>query len=150
MPPDREVGSGPGGPIDLDDHRAHTLTAPNKPLQGESKFGDSSGPLFSIYSKAAEEEDNKLVKRWQKDADGILIFVRPCVYIHIYFHRNWNTVDRSILCRSRRSPCCYRPGSEAEQSGHLRILPWQHLSGSRRPECNTLIHSFPYRQTTPI
>ncbi|KAN0105399.1 hypothetical protein V8E52_011066, partial [Russula decolorans] len=29
---------------------------------------------FSIYSKAAEDEDNKMVERWQKDADGILIF----------------------------------------------------------------------------
>ena len=32
-----------------------------------------------MYSKAADEEDNKMVERWQKDADGILIFVRPCV-----------------------------------------------------------------------
>ena len=47
-------------------------------MQGESKFGDSSGPLFSIYSKAAEEEDDKTVERWQKDADGILIFVSLC------------------------------------------------------------------------
>ena len=57
----------------------------NQPSQGQSQgqsqsnFGDSSGPLFSIYSKAADEEDNKMVERWQKDADGILIFVRPCV-----------------------------------------------------------------------
>ncbi|KAF8471355.1 hypothetical protein DFH94DRAFT_608825, partial [Russula ochroleuca] len=29
---------------------------------------------FSIYSKFAEEEDNKMTERWQKDADGILIF----------------------------------------------------------------------------
>jgi hypothetical protein len=55
-----------------------TWSTPNKPshpLGGESNFGDSSGPLFSIYSKAAEDEDNKLVERWQKDADGILFFV---------------------------------------------------------------------------
>ncbi|KAF8475305.1 hypothetical protein DFH94DRAFT_760562, partial [Russula ochroleuca] len=37
-------------------------------------FGDSSGPLFSIYSKAAEGEDKNMAERWQKDADGILIF----------------------------------------------------------------------------
>ena len=30
-----------------------------------------------MYSVAAEEEDNKMVERWQKDADGILIFVSP-------------------------------------------------------------------------
>ncbi|KAF8494150.1 hypothetical protein F5888DRAFT_1805738 [Russula emetica] len=54
-----------------------TGSTPNKPSQpsgGASSFGDSSGSLFSIYSKAAEEEDNKMVERWQKDADGILIF----------------------------------------------------------------------------
>jgi hypothetical protein len=44
-------------------------------LGGASSFGDSSGSLFSIYSKAAEEEDNRVVERWQKDADGILNFV---------------------------------------------------------------------------
>lgn len=62
-----------------------TQSAPNQssqplaqPSKEEPSFGDSSGPLFSIYSKAAEEEDNKMVKRWQKDADGILIFVSPC------------------------------------------------------------------------
>ena len=54
---------------------------PSRPLQGESS--DSSGPFFSIYSKAAEEEDNKMVERWQKDADGILIFVSPRVGIHL-------------------------------------------------------------------
>ena len=44
-------------------------------LQGESKFGDSSGPLFSMYSKAIEEEDSKAVETLQKDADVILIFM---------------------------------------------------------------------------
>ncbi|KAI0287599.1 hypothetical protein BC826DRAFT_743776 [Russula brevipes] len=44
------------------------------PLPEESKFRDSSGPLFSMYSKIAQEEDNKTAERWQKDADGILIF----------------------------------------------------------------------------
>jgi hypothetical protein len=29
--------------------------------------------FFSIYSKAADDEDNKMVERWQKDAYGILI-----------------------------------------------------------------------------
>ena len=57
----------------------HPVTTSNHPLQGESNFGDSSGPFFSIYSKAAEDEDNKMVERWQKDADGILIFVSPRV-----------------------------------------------------------------------
>lgn len=44
--------------------------------QGESRFGDSSAPLFTMYSKIAEEEDNKMIERWQKDSEGIIIFVR--------------------------------------------------------------------------
>jgi hypothetical protein len=30
-----------------------------------------------MYSKAGEEEDNKMVERWQKDADAILIVSPP-------------------------------------------------------------------------
>jgi hypothetical protein len=48
----------------------------DQPSQGESNSGDSSGPLFTMYSKIAEEEDDKMVERWQKDAEGIIIFVR--------------------------------------------------------------------------
>ena len=68
------------------DHRdPHAIQ--NQPSQGESDFDDSSGQFFSIYSKAAEEEDNKMVERWQEDAQGILIFVSPrignsCCLIH--------------------------------------------------------------------
>lgn len=43
--------------------------------RGGLYFRDSSGLLFSMYSKLAEEEDNKMVDRWQKEAEGILIFV---------------------------------------------------------------------------
>ena len=35
-----------------------------------------------MYTKAAVDEDNKMVESWQKDAEGILIFVSPCVDIH--------------------------------------------------------------------
>jgi hypothetical protein len=48
--------------------------APDQQAEGETKFGDSSWPLFSIYSKNAEEEDIKMAERWQKDADGIILF----------------------------------------------------------------------------
>ena len=57
------------------DRTRSTRNKPPQPSGGASSFGDSSGSLFSIYSKAAEEEDTKMVERWQKDADGILIFV---------------------------------------------------------------------------
>ena len=41
------------------------------------KVGHSSDPLFTMYANFAEEEDKKMTKRWTKDADGIIIFVRP-------------------------------------------------------------------------
>ena len=60
-----------------------TRSTPNDESK-EPSFGDSSGPFFSIYSKAAEEEDNKMVESWQKDAKDILIFVSS-VSIHFFF-----------------------------------------------------------------
>jgi hypothetical protein len=125
-----------------------TQSAPNqpsRPSQGESNFGDSSGPLFSIYSKAAEEEDNKMVERWQKDADGILIFVSPRVAFRATLSINWNILDRSILCCRRCAPCRDRPGPEAKQSGYFCILPGEHLSGSCRPKLNTCFYPLPCR-----
>jgi hypothetical protein len=67
-----------------------TPSAPNEGSK-EASFGDSSGPFFSIYSKAAEEEDKKMVESWQKDAKDILIFVSPCVCIDITSYTNGNT-----------------------------------------------------------
>ena len=34
-----------------------------------------------MYTKLSEEEDKKMVERWQKEAEGILIFVSPNVSI---------------------------------------------------------------------
>ncbi|KAH9989141.1 hypothetical protein BJV77DRAFT_698158 [Russula vinacea] len=62
-----------GGNVRVDDQLS-PQSKPDQPSQGESSFGDSSGPFFSIYSKVADDEDKKMVERWQKDADGILIF----------------------------------------------------------------------------
>jgi hypothetical protein len=36
-----------------------------------------------MYSKMAEEEDNKMADHWQKDADGILIFVSPHAWFRV-------------------------------------------------------------------
>jgi hypothetical protein len=47
---------------------------------------DSSGEFFSFYSEMATKEDNLDVKRWQKDAGSILIFVSRCVVIHTAMH----------------------------------------------------------------
>lgn len=67
----------------VDEYGVHPQSTPDQPLHGEFNFGDSSGPFFSMYSKATDDEDNKMVERWQKDADGILIFVSSRVGIYI-------------------------------------------------------------------
>ena len=51
-------------------------SAPNHASQGGSGFVDSSGPIFSMYMKMAEEEDKKMAESWKADAQGILFFVR--------------------------------------------------------------------------
>lgn len=47
----------------------------SQPVPERRNFWDSS--LVTVYSKKAEEEDNKMTERWRNDADVILIFVRP-------------------------------------------------------------------------
>ena len=44
-------------------------------------FGDSSWPLFAMYSKIAEDEDNMRAQLWQKDAEGIIVFVCPSIFL---------------------------------------------------------------------
>jgi hypothetical protein len=57
---------------------------PNQPLQQPiSNIGDASEQLFMMYMEKSERDDNVMAERWQRDADGILIFVslhdpRPC------------------------------------------------------------------------
>lgn len=110
-----------------EDRKMTKQSATNELPQGEFTFGDSSGPLFAIYSKATGEEDRKMVKRWQKYADGVFIFVSPCVGILIVSCSDQNAIDWLILCRSRSTPYCDSPGPEAKQPGYLRILPREYL-----------------------
>jgi hypothetical protein len=68
----------------VDDQPEPPRSAPNqKPSQAKQRESnvDVYWPIFSMYSKISKEEDNELAERWQKDADGILIFVSPCVGI---------------------------------------------------------------------
>ncbi len=58
----------------------------DQPFQAGSTFSDSSGPMFSLYSKIAVEEDDKTAERWKTNADGILIFVSLRASIHISLH----------------------------------------------------------------
>jgi len=65
----------------VNDHGDHPQSPLNQSSQGESNSSDSSASLFSVYYNAADNEDNKMVESWQKDADGILFFVSPRVGI---------------------------------------------------------------------
>ena len=95
---------------------------------------DSSGLLF--YSKIAEEKDDEMIERWQKDAEGIYIFVSPRIRFHALILINWSAVDRFILCL--RGSATFRDDLELEAespasaSGKLGILSQQHLSGFLR------------------
>ncbi|KAH9967641.1 hypothetical protein BGW80DRAFT_1230085, partial [Lactifluus volemus] len=46
----------------------------HQPSQGLPTFRDGSEPIFNMYVKMSQEEDDKMANRWQRDADGILIF----------------------------------------------------------------------------
>jgi hypothetical protein len=80
-----------------------------------------------MYSKASEEEDNKMAESWQKDADGILIFVSPHVGFRISLCVKQELVDRFILSLRRCLPFRDHPRPEAKQSGYLSVLSWEHL-----------------------
>ena len=56
--------------------RASQPPIPQSQGKTNAGHGGSSWPLFTMYSNLAVEEDNTMVERWQKDAEGIIIFVR--------------------------------------------------------------------------
>jgi hypothetical protein len=61
----------------VDGHRDQRWST-SQPLWSSSEvseFSDSAWPLYSIYSKIAKDEDNMVFERWQRETDGILIFV---------------------------------------------------------------------------
>jgi hypothetical protein len=95
-----------------------------------------------MYSNIVEEEDNKMSERWQKDADGILIFVSSCIRVHTTMGLNANAIGRLILRHRRHATFRDNPGLEAEFSaaaaasapGDLGILSQEHMSTSFPPE----------------
>jgi len=100
----------------------------------ELDFRDSSGPLFSMYLKLAEEEDIKIVERWRTDARGILVFVSPHMSILCYTDRTHQPpiIDGFVLCR-----CCsisrgINAGPQARPTGYIRVLSRENLSGPRQ------------------
>jgi len=75
-----------------------------------------------MYSEIAEEEDEEMAKRWQKDADALLIFVSLHSQFYTITHINWNALDGFILCCCRSAACCVSPGLEARLTEHIGLL----------------------------
>ena len=76
-----------------------------------------------MYQNMAEDEDNKMAERWQKDAEGILFFVS--FSFHTTLHISSRSIEWFILRR-----CCGighsdRPGPPAP--GYICILSREYL-----------------------
>ncbi len=121
-----------------DRHRDRPQSMPNEPPQpppGVCDYGDSSWLLYNIYSKVAKEEDNTIVERYLKLADGTLIFVSPhSLSSSVAIHINLETTEWFILRHHRRTADRLDPRPQAKLAGHLCILLKEHLPGSRQPE----------------
>ena len=126
-------------------HLPWRRSMPGQPPQVESDFGDSSGPLFSIYSTSAEREDNKMAERWQRDALVILIFVSIRSLFPPLRTPTRRTIDWLLFHCRRRIGHRFHPGPQTKCARLFHILSREHLSTSRRPT-----HSFPPCEATTI
>ena len=86
----------------------------------QTAFCDTSGPLFSLYSKMVEEDDNNMAERQQKDAEGIVLFVSPrsCSHTPKGTPTEKRTIDRLVLSRSRRIDYSVDPRPQARLTGY--------------------------------
>ena len=108
----------------VDDHHEQSQSGQNQQSpqphspQGESNAGDSSRPLFSLYSKIAKEQDDERTEQWKHEAtDGILIFVSPPVSHSCYFaHKFERYRPVYFLLLSRRCSPCPSRTSESDQN----------------------------------
>ena len=102
-----------------------------QPYQGEPPFCDSSWPLYSMYSKFAQEEDDKIAERCQRYADGMLVFVSPHEYFRVAAHTKLRNIGRSILSDRRYINYRHVPRSETKSAGCLCVLSREYLSAPR-------------------
>ena len=113
---------------------------PNRPFplgfQGESEYSDSSRPIYNMYSKIAEKEDNTMVKYYQKNTEGTLVYVSsPVSPLDDSAHRLGN-IEWFILCHRCYIVDNHNPRPQAKPARLLRVLPGEHLSPFRQLECN--------------
>ena len=75
-----------------DDHSEQLQPELPQTPQDPSNSDECSGKIYSTYLKISKEEDKKMTDSWQKGADGILIFVSPCIDIYVTMHINRNAI----------------------------------------------------------
>ena len=98
------------------------------------KAGDSSDPLFAMYSKYAEHEDKKMTKHWKNDADDTIVVVRP----EANFMYWWGTIKdlnrpvcslpsllSSALYQSKTSDQVHRIGPHSISKNFINFKPTQ-------------------------
>lgn len=61
----------------------HRIPFPLNDLYSNRDFSDGADPLFDFYLDTASDEDQTMARRWQTDADGILIFVSSIIFIDV-------------------------------------------------------------------
>jgi hypothetical protein len=93
----------------------------------EFKFTDSSGPLFTMYSKLTEYNTHHVIDGGLKTIDNVVFFVRTSFLFFIRLTHQVNITDEFILCSRCRITFSDSPGP---QTGYIRFLPRENLSVS--------------------
>lgn len=90
----------PAPSVQIGDDLYPPQSAQNQASHGKSNFVDCFGPIFSIYSIMATEEDNKMaIGRWKADADGIITIVRHYILILCFIYANSSIIDWANVSR---------------------------------------------------
>jgi hypothetical protein len=59
----------------VDGHSRPPQSMPNDSQQQRINYGDSSWPLYGMYSNIVEDEDNRQAEYLQQHTNGVLILV---------------------------------------------------------------------------
>jgi hypothetical protein len=94
-----------------------------------------------MHREMAEEEDTKVAERWQKDAEGIVIFMSSRLTFDITSHIKSTNKDRFVLCCSCGIGRGDRHGPQTKLPRYICILSREYLSGSCRSQHNSIVHS---------
>jgi hypothetical protein len=150
---DSEEASRPGMSFSTQHLRRISLDVISDPLQGkEPEFSDSSRPLFAMYQRMTEEEDNKMAEELKEITRGTIIFVSPHLTCSWYTSHTQIIKECIILCChcSIRHGNCHGP--QAQLAGYFRLLSPEYLSVSnaRSPQHITSIRPFQSRSTPSL